>query len=769
LLEILDAENWEDSVVPKVTGSELPPKLRPYVFHGLDLSWRPGDEQAHCSCPWCGREGKFSISAETGQWRCWVCAEGNENGGGNALTFLRLLWERSDAARNGETDRLAAQLGLLDSLPLMNWGVCRSILTREWLVPGWGPNRQVANLYKWSGHGPSYPTPEMGHQLHGLNLLNDDRVDIYVCEGWKDGVALWEALRLCKHTGEGLVHTASELSSLLQRAAVVAVPSAGAVGKPTERFLSLMKGKRVLLCFDSDHSRTHDGKTTLGAGWLAAERFARMLLSPSNHGRPAEVHALRWGTNAHPSFNPDLKSGWDVRDHLTSEADPPGRVRQVESLLAKMVPVPEEWGPGRGSSAAAGRTTVETLSCSGWGPLLNSWRKALRMRQSLEDTLVAMLAVVVSTEQQGDQLFLRVIADAGSAKTRLCDGLLTSPHCFALEHLTGFHSGWKDGSGEDFSLLARINRKTLVTPEGDVLMSSPRFTEIMSQQRRIFDGTSGASYKNRKEDLRYEGLRTPWIICGTPQLLNTDQSRLGDRFLTVVIDPPTDDDSEEILRHVGFSALRSVTQRSNCAPESIVEGRLLEAYRLTGGYVNHLRDNCETLLSEVVAQSDEEQVMGQCREMAKLTALLRARPDPDTKKLERCDTVEMPTRLTHQLLRLAACAAAVVGERGIGERAVEIARKVAVDTGRGKTHDVCRWLYKAGTEGMSLAAVSEAIKDTDERTGTYLRFLLRIGVVNVKEVRVLRSTHRRWSLTSKVQNLWKEVVCAQGWQQRSAD
>ena len=52
------------------------------------------------------------------------------------------------------------------------------------------------------------------------------------------------------------------------------------------------------------------------------------------------------------------------------------------------------------------------------------------------------------------------------------------------------------------------------------LLSSPKFAELMSQQRRIFDGTSGASYKNRKEDVRFTGLRTPWVMAVTPSSIN---------------------------------------------------------------------------------------------------------------------------------------------------------------------------------------------------------------------------------------------------------
>ena len=60
-----------------VASKQRPNHLRPYVFHGLDLRHRDGDRNASGDCPWCGREGKFSVEVETGLWRCWVCAEGS--------------------------------------------------------------------------------------------------------------------------------------------------------------------------------------------------------------------------------------------------------------------------------------------------------------------------------------------------------------------------------------------------------------------------------------------------------------------------------------------------------------------------------------------------------------------------------------------------------------------------------------------------------------------------------------------------------------------
>src|SRR5690349_18463068 len=96
-----------------------PESLRPYLYHGINLSWKDGGAEAVGDCPFCGREGKFSVKIEDGRWRCLVCAEGTDKGGGNAYTFIRILWEESDKATKSGYDELAIDRRLLseESLP----------------------------------------------------------------------------------------------------------------------------------------------------------------------------------------------------------------------------------------------------------------------------------------------------------------------------------------------------------------------------------------------------------------------------------------------------------------------------------------------------------------------------------------------------------------------------------------------------------------------------------------------------------------------------
>ncbi len=675
---------------------DTPRALGPYVFHGVDCSSTVGD-QVVAECPFCGKS-KWFCSVETGLWNCKVCGAS-----GNSILFLRQLWEVSEASP-GHLKVLAADRTLVDHETLSLWGVRRSAITSQWIVPGYDDRREISTLYRYAGRPKPLllVTKDHPHGLLGLPLFDDEYEDVYLCETW-NAPALWEVVR---HAGIP--------------ANVVGVPGANAF---YDSWAAMFKDRRVTLAFDNDHRRRVDGRDVDGAGLLGTKRVTGLLA-----GVAKEVYWLRWGPDG---YDPSLPSGYDVRDILADGGnfDIDLRVRLYQDqILTRLAAVPREWiEEGKKARAAA---DMGPLFCDDWKTVILAWRKAMKWRQDLDDVLSVMLAVCLSTDQEGDsQLFLQVIGSAGGGKTKLCDALLISKSCYPLEHLTGFHSGYQgpEGDKEDYSLIARMNHKTLITPEGDVLMSSPRFTEIMSQQRRIFDGTSGASYKTMKTDRRYEGLRTPWIMAGTLALLSTDQSRLGDRFLRIIITDPSTDERREILRRVAFSAMRSVVVKSNCSAASIISPELRLAYRLTGGYVDHLRGRSQELLRSVSV--DGEWVADRCAALGEFTAMYRARPDADKRKDEKHDTKELPTRLTAQYVRLATCLAVVLDRGTIDEEVMRRVRKVAIDTAQGITARIAGVLAPEGVRGLSLGMVAGKIQETDDVTKKYLLFLRALGAV----------------------------------------
>lgn len=295
----------------------IPETLRPFCFHGLQLDWSDGRE-ATCDCPSCGRgERKFGVSIETGEYKCFGggCDFGE---GGGSVKFIRWLWGESDRqTTNAEIDAMAADRRLQYPETLSQWGACVSTLSGAWLLPGYNPDGALVQLYKrirMPDRWELRPTPGMGgHAVHGLPLFSGRCDTVYLCEGPWDAMALWEQLRTAKAVDGRLEFTGNVEASLLGPAdsSVLAVPNCGAVGEPLKRFLPLLTGRRVVLCFDSDHPTQNEGRAMDGAGYAATKRAAAMLADVSR-----ETCWLRWGE---PGYDAGRPSGYDLRDLVTQE------------------------------------------------------------------------------------------------------------------------------------------------------------------------------------------------------------------------------------------------------------------------------------------------------------------------------------------------------------------------------------------------------------------------------------------------------------------
>lgn len=297
--------------MPKVE-SDVPEKLRPYIFHGVDLLWKDSDKEAVGDCPWCGREGKFSVNIETGQWQCFICREGSEKGGGNIWTFLQLLLDKSDEATT-EYDDLLADRRIMEDTAFLYWKIVRSITTNEWLVPAYNYEGKLRSLYRYvvtPQRKLLLPTPTVGHHLHGVNLYSKAKPVVYLCEGIWDAIALWEILGKTKLTDEGYKPTANAGSAILSEANVLATPTCTVF---SDTWLPLFEGKTVKLMFDNDHPRKHPntGAIISPAAYAAMERITKEIGSVAE-----QVKFLKW-SSGDGTYDPTLPSGYDVRDKLT--------------------------------------------------------------------------------------------------------------------------------------------------------------------------------------------------------------------------------------------------------------------------------------------------------------------------------------------------------------------------------------------------------------------------------------------------------------------
>ena len=745
--------------------TEEPDRLRPYTFHGMDLTSR--GSHAIGDCPFCGKEGKFSVDIATGLWRCFSCGTGTAAGGGNGLVFARLVYENAARANVGVPggtsaaflESVASDRRLASPATAAAWGVCRSAIDGQtWLVPGYNPEGRLDQVYRrvrvqekgeWSWQ--LLPTPGIWPEgkVHALQMpagdFDPNRAAVVICEGPWDGMALWETQR--KVWGD---------------ANIVAVPGCNVW---RDDWTEMCRSKQVTLLFDSDHPRSATraaglpNSRTTTAGLDGMRRVARKLC-----GVAASVRYLKWGPDG---YDPTRPSGWDVRDHL-SEA--PDRKKALVELLTKVEPAPKEWTAGGAISTngQSHRAGAESMDCSTWAACEGAWVDAMYWRRDLGDAMAVLLAVCASTTQAGNQLFLDLIGSPGSAKTTLCQGLLVSGHCVHVENMTKILSGYKkpDDSSKDCSFLARANGKTWVTCEFDVLGSSPHYHELMGKVRRIFDGETSTTYGNDDKDRVYTALRTPWIRAGTQKMMDRmadyDQSQLGDRFLRFIISDPSSTDRREIARSALRSERLALMDSVGNSGGSTVDPKTQLAHALTGGYVNWLRAHAEDELARIDVPTFVEDY---CIDLAELCADMRARPSEDRRKLETHNTKELPTRLARQNIRLAMCLAVVLNKLSIDTEVLRVVRKVALDTAHGHSLNIAHWMCSpnpksGGRTHQECGGLMDKTLETwtgmpRDRLQNYLTFLRSIGVL---ELRRSPQTSGSWLLTGQVHELYLRVM-----------
>lgn len=253
-----------------------------FYSHGVDLP-DEGDEVTG-DCPFCNKEGHLYVNRGTGLWKCHRCGEE-----GNGPTFLRKLWEASrEQTKAADLAKLSKDRGI--PVEILNaYGLAKSIITDEWLLPIDEGGKGLPNLFRYT-----LPAGKDKHEVQSsgacdLALFGDRKPKpthktVWICEGPWDGMAWDHVLRSVKSKGKALRGSN----------AVVALPGAGSCHKLLP---ALCKGRDVRLLMDND-----DAGRKGTAGILKALAAAKV--------KPKSIKVIRWAN--------DLPEGYDVRDVVTS-------------------------------------------------------------------------------------------------------------------------------------------------------------------------------------------------------------------------------------------------------------------------------------------------------------------------------------------------------------------------------------------------------------------------------------------------------------------
>ena len=165
---------------------------------------------------------------------------------------------------------------------------------------------------------------------------------------------------------------------------------------------------------------------------------------------------------------------------------------------------------------------------------------------------------------------------------------------------------------------------------------------------------------------------------------------------------------------------------------------MLQAMQLTGGYVGWLRDNGIDLYSTIV---NPEWALRLCTRLGKFVAYMRARP---SYRQEETAEREFSTRLVSQLVRLAKSLALVLNRPTVDDEVMRRVRRVALDTARGQTYNITKYLYEQDKDGALTNSISSHVSKSDERTRSMLRFMKLIGIVELFTPDRLLRLCQRW-------------------------
>lgn len=371
----------------------------------------------------------------------------------------------------------------------------------------------------------------------------------------------------------------------------------------------------------------------------------------------------------------------------------------------------------------------EMLPCESWDELVEAWSLALKWNDTLNASLASLLATCISTLMQGDQVWLRLIGVAGTAKSTLCEGISKNvEHVKAVSMLTGLHSGWTDTpDGSDASLITKIKNKTLVVNEGDMILKAPNRDLIMAELRDLYTGIARCHYRNGKEEV-YSGLRTTVVLAGTPSLRQLNKSALGDRFLDCIVYQKKNEIEEKqmVTESLDNTILECLTLATTDTEQESKEKVI--AQQKTAGYLNYLKSNlAATLSSENFRRDIPTSISNNSETLGSFIASMRTRCGlTDEEETEK----ELHFRLSKQMRKLFVSLAVVTNSKW--SLSQKITAKVASDTSYGLTYSIVKEIKKA--EYLDVRTLCLRLQKTEETIRKYLVTLQKINCLRLDTI-----------------------------------
>mgnify|MGYP002622386889 CR=1 FL=1 len=684
-------------------------KLRPFVFHGVDITNDPKESTG--DCPLCDKEGHFYVSTKTGQFHCKSCEVT-----GNGISFLSKFHAYAVKATDVEDLEELSQDRNISVDVLREWGVAKNPLTGEFLIPAFNAKGKLSNLfkaYKTKEGWKVISTPTMKLHPFGvdLHLANKRNKTVWVVEGPWDAMKLWETLTTYRRNGNRFVRVADRKLSLADTESVLAVPGSGTFNVEWTEYLA---DKTVKIFFDNDHPRKTPQDKTIKPGWDGMNRVVKLM---EESGKDfTDVYRVRWGK---AGYDPKLPSGYDLRDILN---DRKAGLKKAQSLLKK---ISLDYSSPKETEGQV--EELEPLPVNSFKQLTDEYETAnFHLTDHFKDALAVTLACVTSTELGGDQVWLRLIGPPGSGKSTIAEAISAArDYVFPISNITGLHSGFVGTkSKRDTSLIPRMQRKSMIIKDADTLLTAPTRDKILSELRDLYDGTSRATYRTGLSKT-YEGIKTTVILCGTDDLRRLNRSSLGERFLDVEILGDSDR-SPYLDRAMDNTFNMVIGSLQPTADKALVMEHIKRA---TMGFIFHLKN----ALTEGKIQSPTitNQTKEQIKALGQLISFMRAKSTTnDEGGLTTVrGRVELGTRPVAQLTKLAVCVAIVLGKPSIDRQVIRVVKKVALDTVEGYQWEITRELFRFKTGGLNAKQIEMKLKTSEGSARNILRTMREFDII----------------------------------------